>query len=228
MIDNKASLLIIPLVVVIVIFGVATITINNPTSKTSSFEEANPADPSVKSASGCDSCPDAITKFPCSTSGNSVLGGLDFVQYFTDFKLEDSTYDESQIGSKGDDDIYSMYKGFKYNFLTNDNKALFDANPEQYLPQWGGYCAWGMSGEYCPEYPWDSDCLGPSGNWGHWTIVDEKLYFFLFSDAKSKFTSENDPSDMIVAGNARWESWFGDDVEDYPMSTSCYVSTVTD
>ena len=70
--------------------------------------------------------------------------------------------------------------------------------------------------------------MGPSGNWGHWTIVEEKIYFFLFSDAKNKFTTENNAEDMIVAGDSRWESWFGDDIEDYPMSTSCYVSTITD
>jgi hypothetical protein len=36
----------------------------------------------------------------------------------------------------------------------------------------------------------------------------------LFSDAKNKFTTENNAEDMIVAGDSRWESWFGDDIED--------------
>ena len=106
---------------------------------------------------------------------------------------------------------------------------MFDENPSQYTPQWGGFCSWGIAGEYCPQYPWDKGCLGPSGNWGHWTIQknsqgQEHLYFFLFDEAKTKFMA--DPDTYIKQGDARWNAWYVP--SDSYLSTHCYVSVVSD
>lgn len=158
-----------------------------------------------------------------------IIGGVDVVQYFTDFKNEDGTYDETQTGLMGDPNISSDYNGYKFYFLNEDHKELFDENPTQYVPQWGGYCGWGIAGEYCPQYPWNKGCLGPSGNWGHWTIQknsqgQEHLYFFLFDAAKTKFM--DDPDLYIQQGDARWNSWYTP--SDTYFSTHCYVSVVSD
>jgi hypothetical protein len=51
------------------------------------------------------------------------------------------------VGEVGLDTIYSVFKGYKFQFLTVENKALFDAAPDKYIPQFGGFCAWGMSEE---------------------------------------------------------------------------------
>ena len=171
------------------------------------------------------SCPEGYSERPCSVSGDAVMGGLDFVQYFTDFKNEDGSYDETQVGSVGDSSISSTYAGFKYYFLSETNKALFDTSPESYIPQWGGFCSYGVAEEGCPTYAWSADCLGPSGNYGHWSIQNEKLYFFLFAQAKAKFMAIVDTA--IADGDARWESWYGSATYEY-MSTSCFVSTVND
>jgi YHS domain-containing protein len=161
----------------------------------------------------------------CYTNSVPVLGGLDFVQYFTEFKNEDGTYDETRIGSKGSTKYSSIYNGYTFLFLNPTNKALFDKNPESYLPQWGGFCAWGIAAEFCPPYSWDADCLGPHGNWGHWTIQEGKLYFFWFAAAREKFIDSVNTS--IPSGDNRWGGWFPGG-ETSIFSTNCYDSTVDD
>jgi ABC-2 type transport system ATP-binding protein len=59
------------------------------------------------------------------------LGGVDFVQYFVNFQLDDGTYNETQIGIQGDANIYTTYKNFTYNFLTEENKQLFEETPDE-------------------------------------------------------------------------------------------------
>lgn len=73
---------------------------------------------------------------------------------------------------------------------------------------------------FCPQFPWSATCLGPSGNWGHWTIQQDRLFFFLFEEAKEKFM--NDTALYISQGDARWEGWF--DGKDY-FNTECYVES---
>jgi YHS domain-containing protein len=155
----------------------------------------------------------------CSVEGQPLLGGVDFVQYFTDFALPDGTYNESNTGKVGLSTISSTVGNFVTYFLTEDNKALFDANPTAYLPAWGGYCSWGISEEYCPDYPWDVSCLGPPGVWSHWTIIDGQLYFFFDEDPKAYFLE--DSAFNIEKGNERWSSWFPTDPY-AEMNTECH------
>lgn len=177
-------------------------------------------DPSDTDSTETCSCP---TMSQCVVSGNPVLGGVDVIQYYTDFKMADGTYNESFVGDAGNSDYTSTYNGNTFYFKSQENKDMFDDSPSSFVPQYGGFCAWGIGGEYCPPYPWSKDCLGPSGNWGHWTIQNEKLYFFFFAEAKSKFM--DDTSLYISQGDSRWDSWF--ETETY-FSTDCYVSTVSD
>ena len=135
-------------------------------------------------AASCTTCPDMITSLNCADPSIPVLGGVDVIQYWTDFKNSEGTYDETQIGQLGIPSYQSTYNNFLFNFISADNKALFDTDPATYAPQFGGFCGWGVGGEFCPTYPWAADCLGPSGNWGHWTIQNNKLYFFYKEEAK--------------------------------------------
>jgi YHS domain-containing protein len=162
------------------------------------------------SAIECVSCPESLPT--CSQMGEPVLGGLDIIPYF---------YNESYVGERGSDEIVSVYDGFKYLFYNEDHKILFDSDPEQYIPQYGGYCAWGIGGEYCPEYPWSTSCLGPSGNWEHGTVIGEKLYFFLYSEAKEKFMANVE--ETIESGDERWLTWFSDSAAH--MNTECFVQS---
>ncbi len=63
-----------------------------------------------------------------------ALQGYDAVAYFTVGKP-----------TLGTAKFQSNYKGAKYLFASAENKALFDANPTKYEPQFGGYCGYAAS-----------------------------------------------------------------------------------
>ena len=46
---------------------------------------------------------------------------------------------------KGLPEFESKYKGARYLFASAEDKAMFDANPAKYEPQFGGFCAYGAS-----------------------------------------------------------------------------------
>jgi YHS domain-containing protein len=62
------------------------------------------------------------------------INGYDPVAYFTDTKAV-----------KGNPAISSSADGVIYYFASPEHKASFDANPAKYEPQFGGYCAYGLS-----------------------------------------------------------------------------------
>ena len=45
----------------------------------------------------------------------------------------------------GDPKITSKLDGKTYQFVSNETKAMFDKEPAKYLPQYDGFCAYGMS-----------------------------------------------------------------------------------
>lgn len=60
--------------------------------------------------------------------------------------------------TKGDGQFQSKYKGATYYFASAENKAKFDANPVNYEPEYGGYCAYGVSvGHLAPIELWTYD-----------------------------------------------------------------------
>ncbi len=63
-----------------------------------------------------------------------ALAGHDPVAYFTDGRPV-----------PGSPEITSQHAGATYRFASAEHKALFDADPAKYAPQFGGYCAYGMS-----------------------------------------------------------------------------------
>ena len=46
---------------------------------------------------------------------------------------------------KGSVKFQSSYKGAVYYFASGEDKAAFDGNPAKYEPQFGGFCAFGVS-----------------------------------------------------------------------------------
>jgi hypothetical protein len=85
-----------------------------------------------------------------------ILFGHDVVSYFTDH--------HHQLGSPA---VKSVYKGVTFRFATAEHKAMFDAAPEKYIPQFGGFCANGI----VYAIPWGGDA-------DVWEIFDGKLYIF--------------------------------------------------
>ena len=66
---------------------------------------------------------------------------------------------------KGDRQIYHDWKGVKWYFSKEENKAKFAEAPEKYAPQFGGYCAFAVSKNFTTSIRPDK-----------WLIVDGKLY----------------------------------------------------
>ncbi|WP_205625072.1 YHS domain-containing (seleno)protein [Geminicoccus roseus] len=83
-----------------------------------------------------------------------ALEGYDPVAYFT--------LDEP---AKGDPAITMQRQGATYRFVSQENRAAFAAEPDRYLPRYGGYCAYAAA-------------LGAKahGDPQVWKIVDGKLY----------------------------------------------------
>lgn len=175
---------------------------------------------SKKSDDSCGECSAALLSDDCRSTSGPVLGGVDLVNYFVAYKNSDGTYDETQTGVAGSSTYSSTYNGYLFYFSTQENKNTFDANPGSYVPKWGGFCSWGVSGEYCPKYTWSADCLGPSGSWSAWTIVDERIYFFKGTTPRDTF--KKDIADNVAAGDERWDGWFGED-SDAQFNTNCYT-----
>jgi hypothetical protein len=85
-----------------------------------------------------------------------MLFGYDVVNYFTD-----------HTHRLGDPAIKSVYNDVTFRFATAEHKNMFDAAPEKYIPQFGGYCTNGI----VYGVPWGGDA-------DEWQIIDGKLYMF--------------------------------------------------
>lgn len=85
-----------------------------------------------------------------------MLFGADVVAYFTEGKHR-----------VGDPAIKSVIEGVTFRFVSAEHKALFDKEPNRYMPQYGGYCANGIV--YAIPY---------GGNADSWRVIDGKLYTF--------------------------------------------------
>ena len=55
------------------------------------------------------------------------------------------SYLDLGIAQKGVKEHKASYDGLNYYFTTKDQKRTFEENPTKYLPQYGGYCAFGVS-----------------------------------------------------------------------------------
>jgi YHS domain-containing protein len=85
-----------------------------------------------------------------------LLFGADVVAYFVEGGYV-----------QGSPEHRSNYEGVDLHFSSAENKALFDANPPAYLPQYGGYCANGIAF----GIPW-------GGNAEDFMVHEGKLYIF--------------------------------------------------
>jgi len=85
-----------------------------------------------------------------------MLFGADVVAYFTENRFV-----------QGSEQYRSEYQDVDFHFSSAANKALFDANPAGYIPQYGGYCANGIAF----GIPW-------GGSADSFLLHDGKLYIF--------------------------------------------------
>ncbi len=90
-----------------------------------------------------------------------AIGGYDVVAYFTANKA-----------TKGNAEFTAKNNGATYKFASAKNLKAFKTNPTKYLPQTGGYCAWGVS-EKNTKF---------SSNPETFKVVNGKLYLFFNGD----------------------------------------------
>jgi hypothetical protein len=113
-------------------------------------------------------------------SGGLAVKGYDVVAYVTQGKpVEGSTQFEHRIGNS------------TYRFASAVNRDAFAKEPDRYLPQFGGFCAYAVSRGYTA----DIDPLA-------WRIVDGRLYLNYNRRAQTKW--EEDVSGNIAKGAANW------------------------
>lgn len=83
-----------------------------------------------------------------------ALKGYDAVAYFDEGKAVE-----------GKTEFEHTWMDSTWKFSNAANRDLFAANPEKYAPQFGGYCAWGVTQGYLAP-------IDPKA----WKVVDGKLY----------------------------------------------------
>lgn len=110
-----------------------------------------------------------------------AIQGYDPVAYF-----------ESAKAIEGKKEITTKYNEAIYLFSSETNKALFLKNPTQYVPQFGGYCAYGVSENH--KSPTDPNAF---------TIVDDKLY--LNYNLKVKELWSKGRVERIKKANENWK-----------------------
>lgn len=96
----------------------------------------------------------------------------------------------------GSENFNASYNGGKFLFSSKENKAKFEASPESFAPQYGGFCAIAMSE--------DKEVIP---NPKSWEVRDGKLFFFtrmLFGiiDAKRQWVKK--PEELKGLADAAW------------------------
>ena len=112
---------------------------------------------------------------------SSAIEGYDVVSYFTEGRP-----------IKGREDFSYDYQGVKWLFSSTENRDLFISSPDQYLPQYGGYCAYGMS-MYGRKVKIDPH---------QWTIKDDKLYLNFNRGISDRFKA--DIRNHITQADENW------------------------
>lgn len=120
--------------------------------------------------------------FAANIHTNSTTGvqGYDLVSY------------HSESGPvRGNGHYVSEHNGVTYLFSSKKNKQAFDKNPQKYLPEYGGYCAYGVS-------------VGKKfvGDPQVWKLVDGKLYLNLDENIQKEW--EKDIPGRIAMADKEW------------------------
>jgi YHS domain-containing protein len=92
--------------------------------------------------------------------------------------------------------ITQVFQGTTYRFTSAANRDRFAKDPERYVPQYGGFCAWAVSRGYTAPV----DPLA-------WKIVDGKLY--LNYSKRVQQTWEQDVPGNIEKANRNWPGLSG-------------------
>ncbi len=107
------------------------------------------------------------------------------------------SYADLGLAQKGIKAFKSEYEGVIYYFTSEEQKALFNQNPNKYLPQYGGFCAFGIyaGAKFRPD---------PS----KFITKDGKYFLYLNNlelDAKQLWLDADDHNGLVRTANENWE-----------------------
>lgn len=98
---------------------------------------------------------------------------------------------ENGTPMQGNAAFTSSYDGVDYYFTSAEAQAMFDGDPTAYLPQFGGFCAFGVfAGKKL------------DGDVRYADIVDGKLYLFVNAATLERYLE--DPETIISGAYAKW------------------------
>ena len=121
------------------------------------------------------------------TTKAGAINGYDPVAYFSAGKAV-----------KGNPKFTFNWNDANWYFSSDANLKAFKANPEKYAPQYGGYCAYGLSfGHKASTEP------------EQFSVVNGKLYLNHDKDVKMKWVG--DQRNCINKANSQWQ-----DIKDKP------------
>ena len=111
---------------------------------------------------------------------SEAISGYDTVSYFTGGEPV-----------KGKDEFKTKWRGATWKFSSAENLAAFEASPEKYAPQYGGYCAWAIADGNFAE-----------GNPKIWAIENGKLYLNYNDTVRGRW--DEDRADFITRGDEQY------------------------
>ena len=122
---------------------------------------------------------------PVYSGGGAAINGYDPVAYF-----------DGNGPVKGAEDFSSTHDGATWLFASAENKAMFDADPAKFAPQYGGYCAYAVANGYTASTDPDA-----------WSIENGKLYLNYSQSVRRRWL--RDVPGNIEKGDANWPSVLG-------------------
>ncbi len=110
-----------------------------------------------------------------------AVKGYDVIAYF-----------DEKRPIKGKAELHHEYQGATYWFASAAHRDRFSGDPEKYLPQYGGYCAYGVAKGH--KAPVDPEA---------WSVIDGRLYLNYSSGVRNDFSK--DTAKNIEDATSNWQ-----------------------
>ena len=107
------------------------------------------------------------------------------------------SYLDLGLAQKGVKEHKSEYKKVVYYFTSAAQKKTFDKSPEKYLPQYGGFCAFGI---------YAGAKFRPDPN--KFIVKDGKYFLYLYNielDAQQLWLDKNSHASLVSKANNNWK-----------------------
>ncbi len=110
------------------------------------------------------------------------------------------TYHTHNVARQGSPEYASTYNGVDYHFVSAAAKSMFDRVPENYIPAYGGWCAYGMAVQ--DKFPIDPT---------NFKVVDGNLLLFLRNDKVDALDlwEQGDEAENLRKAGAHWKKVSG-------------------